>query len=87
MRSQVLQMPRPSRSGLARLTLLKSWSTPSEPDLEMGFLPDWFEVDPEVFDLGGVARVNWGAISGLAISVAISASFWAAVGWMASRIW
>lgn len=87
MRSKVLHMPRPSSTDFARLRILKSWSTPSVGAVEMGLLQDWFEVDPEVYELGGVARLNWGAISGLALSVAISASFWTAVVWIVGRIW
>jgi len=86
MRSKVLQMPHPSSTGFVRMRLLKSWSSPSPDALEMGFLHDWFEADPEVYDLGGVAHVNWGAISGLALSVAISASFWAVIVWVAARV-
>jgi hypothetical protein len=86
MRDKVLQMPRPSSTGFARMRILKSWNAPSAGAVEMDFLHDWFEVDPEVFDLEGLARVNWGAISGLALSVAISASFWAAVVWVAARV-
>jgi hypothetical protein len=87
MRYKVLQMFPRSRSGFARMRLQDLWTTPSASTLDTGFLQAWFEADPEIDDLGMAVGLNWGAISGLALSIAVSASFWAAVVWIAGRIW
>jgi hypothetical protein len=48
-----------------------------------GFLSSWLEDD----DLEEPRRqINWGAIAGLAISLAISGGFWAGVGVLAARL-
>ncbi len=62
-----------------------SWSGPSASTLDMGFLRSWFESDTDFDD--SHRGTNWGAISGLALSVAISASFWAGVVWIGTRVW
>jgi hypothetical protein len=59
---------------------------PFLPSEDMGFLQSWFK--------GGSIRegsteqrhLNWGAVAGIAISVAFSASFWAGVVWIVARI-
>jgi len=60
---------------------------PSANALDMGFLPSWFEYDPELDEGSADARTNWGAISGLALSIVASVSFWAGVAWMVGRVW
>jgi len=49
------------------------------------FLQTWFESDGDLEDSAG--GTNWGAIYGLALSVAVSASFWAGVAWIVARVW
>jgi hypothetical protein len=54
---------------------------------DKGFLRSWFEQD---FDLGEAYmphRINWGAISGLALALAISAGFWTGLGLLLERVW
>jgi len=53
--------------------------------LETGFLESWFAYDPDL-DAGSTG-INWGAISGLALSIAISASCWAGVAWAVAQVW
>jgi hypothetical protein len=60
---------------------------PSANALDMGFLPSWFEYDPELDEGSADARTNWGAISGLALSIAFSATFWVGVAWVVGRVW
>ena len=55
--------------------------------LDMGFAHSWFEFDSDFDDMQTSNRVNWGAISGLALSVAISATCWAGVIWTVNHIW
>ncbi len=60
---------------------------PSANALDMGFLTSWFEYDPELDEGSADARTNWGAISGLALSIAFSATFWVGVAWVVGRVW
>jgi len=99
MSGKVLQLsPRSStrltRKNIATQNSRNSWSTAPAPSLDMsldrsldmGFLQSWFESDS---DLGqsSARPVNWGAISGLALSVGFSVSCWAGVAWIVSRVW
>jgi|HubBroStandDraft_1064217.scaffolds.fasta_scaffold122658_4 hypothetical protein len=52
--------------------------------LEAGFLQSWFAYDPDL-DAGSTG-INWGAISGLALSIAISVSCWAGVVWTVTHV-
>src|SRR5271165_1332278 len=64
-----------------------SWSTAPAPSLDMsldlsldmGFLRVWFESESDHAHSTVGRRVNWGAISGLALSVAFSVSCWVGV--------
>jgi hypothetical protein len=49
------------------------------------FLRSWLEHDSEP-EYEPCSRTNWGVISGLAIAVGVSATFWVGVGWVLSRI-
>jgi hypothetical protein len=53
--------------------------------LDPGFLQSWFAYDPEL-DAGSTG-INWGAISGLALAIAISVSCWVGVAWAVARVW
>jgi len=85
MSGKVLQLsPRAStRFTRNRTAAQDSRSAPSATSLDMGFLPSWFEPESDQVS----RRTNWGAISGLALSVVISGSVWAGVVWMVSRFW
>jgi hypothetical protein len=54
---------------------------------DMGFLQSWFEGGSLHDENIARRHVNWGAIAGLAISVALSATLWAGVVWIVARIW
>jgi len=54
---------------------------------DMGFLPAWFKHDSSVGESGAHGHLNWGAISGLALSLTVSASAWAGVAWIVTRVW
>lgn len=47
--------------------------------------PCWLDEDD--LDADGCRRVTWGTISGLALAVSVSASFWAGVALAVQRIW
>lgn len=56
----------------------------TSPDAQ--FLRSWLEYDSSKRGVSR-GRVNWGAVSGLALAVAVSATFWAAMGLIVVRLW
>ena len=90
---KVLQLsPQAStRAHRSRIVAHESWSAPSatslDISLDLGFLRSWLESDSDFDGDGACGRINWGAISGLALSIAFSASFWAGVAWIVARVW
>ena len=54
---------------------------------DMGFLQSWFEGGSIRDESPEHRHINWGAIAGLALSVALSATFWAGLVWIVVRIW
>jgi hypothetical protein len=48
-----------------------------------GFLQSWIEDD----ESNAPKRTNWGAISGLALSVVVSAGFWTGLAVLIQRVW
>jgi hypothetical protein len=69
-----------------RVVIQQGWSAPSDSSMEAGFLQTWFESNGDLQD-SSASGTNWGAIYGLALSVALSASFWAGVAWIVARVW
>ena len=47
-------------------------------------LPSWMEVDAPSWN-SQERRINWGAVSGLALSLAIGGGFWVALGLLLAR--
>lgn len=70
-----------------RVVVQDSWRARSTHELNMGFLGSWFETDSKLDEDIAHGPTNWGAISGLALSIAFSASFWVGVAWVVARIW
>ena len=85
---RVLQLsPQPSTRFTRRRNVVQDpLRASSASALETGFLPSWFEYDPDLDEGSADARTNWGAISGLALSIAFSATFWAGVVWVVERV-
>jgi hypothetical protein len=85
---RILQLfpPASTRFTRRRVVIQQHWSVPSASSMEAGFLQTWFESDGDLED-SAASGTNWGAIYGLALSVAVSASFWAGVAWMVARVW
>jgi hypothetical protein len=69
-----------------RIALLGSRSASTIP-ADLGFLPAWFKHEPSLGEGSARLHLNWGAISGLALSLAVSASAWAGVAWIVTRVW
>ena len=74
---KVLQLSTPAST---RLT------GPFLPSEDMGFLQSWFEGGSIRDENSQHRHINWGAILGLALSLALSATFWAGLVWMVARI-
>jgi hypothetical protein len=82
---RVLQFPAEGTTRVLRMRVIpEHWSTPSGYSPEISFFQSWFEDDshPDGHNQG----INWGAVSGLALSVVVSASFWAGVGVLITRL-
>lgn len=62
------------------------WGTtiPASPEVSLG--PGWLD-DDDNLDADGNRRVTWGTISGLALAISVSASFWAGLAVIVGRIW
>jgi len=73
--------PRGNSRVLRMRAIPQGWVTPSCAN-EIGFLESWFEdnSDPTV------RGMNWGAVSGMVLSVGLSAAFWTGVGLAIERI-
>lgn len=58
---------------------------------DVQFLRSWFELDTEVDRVarrskGSRDRVNWNAVTGLAVMAVVSGGFWAGVGLLIARL-
>ncbi len=65
------------------------WTEGYEYSRGVRFLPAWLENDSDSLLAGMTGtrrRINWAAISGLALSLVISGSFWAGLGFLVARV-
>jgi len=82
---KVLQFPLQGSTRTVRLRAIpEAWAGHYGYTRDMSFLSSWLEDDsaPE----RTTRRLNWGAVSGLALSLTISAAFWAGVVLIIERI-
>ena len=87
MSGKLLQLsPRASTSVPVRIIAIhRSWSY-SKASADTSFLRSWFQSDSE-FAEACDEQPNWGAISGMALALAMSAICWVGVAWIVARIW
>jgi hypothetical protein len=52
---------------------------------QLEFLRDWYVKDSSIHEDRTPGRYNWNALTGIALMVGIGASFWTAVGLIATR--
>ena len=78
---KVLQFP---AQGSLHTTRARTLSEALGSPRDMAFVSSWLEDDSE--PNRPPSGPNWGAISGLALSLAISAGFWATVGVIVERL-
>jgi hypothetical protein len=60
--------------------------SPAVLPIDAGLFQSWLKSGCDLDDTDTL-RTNWGAISGLALAVAVSASFWAGLVWVVERVW
>ena len=86
---RVLQLSPQSSTRISRkrITVREFWTGTSTNVLDIGVLRSWLEYDSEFDEDGEYGRSNWGTVSGLALSVVLSASFWVGVAWIVGRVW
>lgn len=74
--------PQASTRAVRMKMISERWPEGYECSRGVGFLPAWMDNDS-----GETRRhINWGAISGLALSLAISGSLWAGIGLLIARV-
>ena len=77
---KLLQFPPQPSTRVLRMTAVPArWIAPDGYMVEGGFLHSWLE-DEDVKNERSPRSLNWGAISGLVISLTISGAFWAGIG-------
>jgi hypothetical protein len=81
---RLMQFPPQSSTRIIRMRAIREpWSGPRMYSTESGFLRSWIENE----DNSAQERTNWGAISGLALSIVIGASFWTGIALLIERVW
>lgn len=63
------------------------WTTAHGVSHDMGFLAEWFKPDSDCEQNEQARRINWGAISGMALSISLSATIWVGVALAVEHIW
>ena len=81
-RLQVIPLSSVSAGGSCSFINPKKVRTPQETQ----FFRSWLAYDFES-EFIGRQRLNWNALVGLFFAVGVSASFWAAAGLLAARLW
>ena len=76
--------PQASTRAVRFRNIPERWSSGYPGDTQ--FLRSWVEDDSDTTQRGAHRRINWGAISGLALSLAISGSFWVGMGLLIARV-
>jgi hypothetical protein len=78
----LLSSPKPSTRIIRIVAIPQQWCAPS-PYADLGFFRLWFEDDERTV----TNCVNWGAISGLALSLVVSSACWAGLALIVERVW
>ena len=79
-----MQFPPQSSTRVIRMKAIREpWSGSPVYTTDSGFLKSFLERE----DSSEPERSKWGAISGLALSIVVSAGFWAGVALLVERVW
>jgi hypothetical protein len=70
-----------------KIAVRSTRSFPSGGSSDAQFLQSWLECDSDLDQEVAEGGINWGAISGLALAIVVSATFWTGIAWAVARIW
>jgi hypothetical protein len=87
MNFRILQFPRQNSRVIRLKTFPLTLTHPYAFAKGNGFLSSWHDDASPVDGTNPSSRINWGAIYGIALSLAVSAGFWVGVGVMIGRLW
>jgi len=83
---KLLQFPPQSSTRVVRMTAVPArWVAAEACMVDAGFLHSWLENE----DCGNAQsdkKLNWGAISGLVISLSVSGAFWIGIGSLIAHV-
>ena len=82
---KLLQFSPEASTRVRMRTVPERWTRSYEYSRGTTFLPVWMDVDPDPSWDGGKRHLNWGAVSGLAISMAIGSGFWVGLGLLVAK--
>ena len=83
---KLLQFSPPESTRALRMKIVpERWTEGYEYSRGVRFLPAWLDNDSDFGERTG-RRVDWGAMSGLALSLAISGGFWLGLGLLIARV-
>lgn len=82
---KLLQFSPQASTRVRMRTIPERWTEAYEYSRGATYLPSWMEVDPDTSWDAEKRRINWGAISGLALSLAIGGSFWIGLGMLVAH--
>jgi len=75
-----------ARQSHAHSPASKAWGVPPENSEEAKFFRSWLVYDSDL-QTTRTGRANWNVMLGLGLVVALSATFWATIGLMMTRLW
>jgi hypothetical protein len=68
------------------MALRGPWSPAPGDSPDEQFLRSWLETDSDTANEEPGGGIKWGVVSGLALALGVSATFWVGVGWVLSHI-
>lgn len=77
--------PNANRSAM-RVTVTRPGSSSTQDFANFQLWRSWLEFDSELDNTSSKSAINWNALLGLAVTLAISAAFWSGVGIAVSQI-
>ena len=82
---KLLQFSPEASTRVRMRTVPERWTSSYEYSHAANILPTWVDADHESIWDEENRRINWGAISGLALSLAIGSSVWIGLGFLVAR--
>lgn len=82
---KLLQFSPEASTRVRMRTVPKHWTSGYEYSRGANVLPTWMDADHDSIWDEEKRRINWGAISGLVLSLAIGCSFWIGLGMLVAK--